>query len=104
MVFLSPNEYRLEKLMLDELLYIEGMWDYRRIHIGGVRHIMTLKTFGEFEEVMPAATICRVHKSYMVSIGKIDSIERDEIRITDRVIPISETYKKRFFEIIRSEG
>jgi two-component system LytT family response regulator len=40
----------------------------------------------------------------MVSIRKIDSIELDEIRIRDRVIPISETYKKRFFEIIRRGG
>jgi DNA-binding LytR/AlgR family response regulator len=97
------TEYRLEKVLLHDVLYIEGVRDYRRIHVGA-KQIMTLQTFGEFEVAIPAAVICRVHKSYMVSVDKIDSIERDEIRIRDRIIPISETYKKRFFEIIRWEG
>jgi two-component system LytT family response regulator len=94
------TEYRLEKVVLNEVLYIEGVRDYRRIHVG-TRQIMTLQTFGEFETEVPAAIICRVHKSFMVAIDKIDSIERDEIKIGGRIIPISETYKSRFFEIIR---
>jgi DNA-binding LytR/AlgR family response regulator len=93
------TEYRLEKLLLDEVLYIEGMRDYRRIHTINNR-IMTLKPFKEFELEIPAKSICRVHKSYMVSLDKIDSVERDRIRIKDIIIPISETYRKSFFELI----
>src|SRR6218665_223873 len=93
------TEYRLEKLMLNEILYIEGMRDYRRIHTL-TKKIMTLQTFRPFEEEIPASTICRVHKSFMVAIDKIDSVERDRIRIKDVLIPISETYKKPFFELI----
>jgi len=93
------TEYRLEKLLLAEVLYIEGMRDYRRIHTLN-KKIMTLQTFRHFEEEIPAAMICRVHKSYMVAIDKIDSVERDRIRIKDVLIPISETYKKAFFELI----
>jgi two-component system, LytTR family, response regulator len=94
------TEYRLEKVVLNEVLYIEGVRDYRRIFVGA-RQVMTLQTFGEFETEVPAAIICRVHKSFMVAIDKIDSIERDEIKIGGRIIPISETYRGRFFEIIR---
>ena len=93
------TEYRLEKLILDEVLYIEGMRDYRRIHTINKR-IMTLKSFKEFEQEIPANTICRVHKSFMVALDKIDSVERDRIRIKDVIIPISETYKRSFLNLI----
>lgn len=97
------TEYRLEKLLLNELLYIEGMRDYRRIHTINKR-IMTLQTFGDFEQEIPAEIICRVHKSFMVALDKIDSIERDRIKIREALIPISDTYRKAFFERIHYPG
>ena len=51
---------------------------------------------------IPSTVVCRVHKSYMVGIDKIESIERDRIKIKEVLIPISETYKKSFFELINS--
>lgn len=95
------TEYRLEKIMLNEIIYIEGMRDYRRIH-AMTKKIMTLQTFKDFEEQIPRSIICRVHKSYMVSLNKIDSIEREEIKLKDVLIPVSETYKKSFFELIKN--
>lgn len=89
------TEYRLEKVFLEDLLYIEGMRDYRRLHTVS-KKIMTLQTFGELESMLPSNRICRVHKSYMVAIKKIESIARDEIKIGDKIIPVSETYKKEF--------
>lgn len=93
------TEYRLEKISLSDILYIEGMRDYRRIHTIH-KKIMTLQTFKELEQEISANIISRVHKSFMVSIDKIESIERDRIKIKDILIPISETYKKPFFELI----
>lgn len=93
------TEYRLEKVILDEIYYIEGMRDYRRIHMKD-KKIMTLQTFKDFEQQIPANKICRVHKSFMVAIDKIISIERDRIKIKDVLIPISETYKRDFLSVI----
>ena len=93
------TENRLEKIVLREIIYIEGMRDYRRIHTTG-KSIMTLQTFTEFERQIPPNILCRVHKSYMVALAKIDSIEKDRIKIKDRIIPISDTYKQRFFALI----
>lgn len=93
------TEYRLEKIFLNDILYIEGMRDYRRIHTTH-KKIMTLQTFKELEQEIPTSIISRVHKSFMVSLNKIESIERDRIKIKDVLIPISETYKKTFFELI----
>lgn len=95
------TENRLEKVNLDEILFIEGMRDYRRIHTINKR-IMTLQNFSELEQLLPSKLICRVHKSYMVSISKIDEIERSRIKISKHIIPISETYRTHFYSQIKS--
>jgi len=95
------TENRLEKVNIDDILFIEGMRDYRRIHTI-TKKIMTLQNFSELEELLPANLICRVHKSYMVSIGKIEEIERSRIKISNQIIPISETYRNHFYSQINS--
>jgi two-component system, LytTR family, response regulator len=95
------TENRLEKIMLDEIVYIEGMRDYRRIHTTH-KKVMTLQNFSEFEILIPSSVVCRVHKSYMVALNKIESIERSRIKIADQLIPISETYKEAFFQLINT--
>jgi len=97
------TENRLEKIDLQDILYIEGMRDYRRIHTVN-KKIMTLQNFKEFEQIIPLNLICRVHKSYMVSIDKIESIERNRIRIAGQLIPISETYKNSFYKQISASN
>lgn len=94
------TEYRLEKILLDDLLFIEGKGDYLQIHTPS-KKIMTLQTFAEFEQALPPNVVCRVHKSYMVAVAKIDSIEKDRIRIKESLIPISESYKQAFFAAIQ---
>ena len=95
------TENRLEKIMINDILYIEGMRDYLRIHTSS-KKIMTLQSFHELEQLIPAHLVCRVHKSYMVAINKIESIERSRIKIADQIIPVSETYKEAFLQLISS--
>ncbi len=90
------TENRLEKIMVADILYIEGMRDYRRIHTTS-KSIMTLQNFGELEQLIPSHLVCRVHKSYMVSLHRIEAVERGRIIIGDQRIPISATYKEPFF-------
>jgi DNA-binding LytR/AlgR family response regulator len=92
-------ENRLEKIVVREIIFIEGMRDYRKIHTAD-RRLLTPQTFAEFERQIPPNIVCRVHKSYMVSLDKIDSVEKGHIKIKDRVVPISDTYKDRFFRLI----
>ena len=93
------TENRLEKIMMPDIIYIEGMRDYRRIHTTH-KKIMTLQTFSELEQMIPDQLVCRVHKSYMVALHKIDAIERGRILIADQRIPVSATYKEAFFKKI----
>ena len=95
------TENRLEKIMINDILYIEGMRDYLRIHTSN-KKIMTLQSFHELEQLLPSQLVCRVHKSYMIAINKIDAIERSRIKIADQLIPLSETYKAAFLQLINS--
>jgi DNA-binding LytR/AlgR family response regulator len=93
------TEYRLERIDLDKILYVEGMKDYLRI-ICSDKKIMTLQSFSKLEESLPSKKFCRVHKSYIVAIDKIRSIERNVIIIADQRIPVSNTYRDSFFSRI----
>ncbi|MHA4738880.1 LytR/AlgR family response regulator transcription factor [Dyadobacter sp. MSC1_007] len=92
-------ESRLERIPLDEILYIEGMRDYRRIHTTK-KKIMTLQTFTDFEKEISAHIICRIHKSFMVSIDKIETIEKEKVKINGIFIPISATYRQEFLNLL----
>jgi two-component system, LytTR family, response regulator len=94
------TEYRLERVDIDDILYIEGMKDYLRI-ICTDKKIMTLQSFAKIEESLPSNKFCRVHKSFIVAIDKIKSVERGVILIADQRIPVSNTYKESFFSKIK---
>jgi DNA-binding LytR/AlgR family response regulator len=97
--FFVKTEYRIEKIFYQDILFIEGMRDYRCIQTNS-KKIMTLQTFTELVQELPKSKFCRVHKSYIVTFDKIDLIERNRIKIKDKLIPISETYKENFYTMI----
>ncbi|RYZ84491.1 MAG: response regulator transcription factor, partial [Proteobacteria bacterium] len=80
------TEYRMERVGLEEILYIEGMKDYLRI-VTANRSIMTLQSFASIEKSLNS-NFLRVHKSYIVALDKIKSIERNVIHIADRQVNI----------------
>lgn len=89
----------LRKILVRDILWIEGMGDYRLVRLSNGK-VMTTQTLSEFEEALPASQLCRVHKSWMVAIDKIEAVDRDGARIGDRNIPVSATYREKFFRII----
>jgi len=97
------TEYRLERIAVEDILYIEGMGDYRNIRTTS-KKILTLQTFSELEKLLPKDQFCRVHKSYIVSINKIISVERHRIKMLENLIPISDNYKERFYSLIGIKG
>ena len=103
--FFVKTEYRIEKVFFDDILFIEGMSDYRSIQTV-TRKILTLQTFTELEKELPNSKFCRVHKSFIVTLSNVELIERNRIKIRDKMIPISETYKENFYNLIgfKSDG
>jgi DNA-binding LytR/AlgR family response regulator len=97
------TEYRLERIAWDEIRYVEGMGDYRNIQTKA-KKILTLQTLTELERALPVNLFCRVHKSYLVSLHQIVSVEKHRIKIADRLIPISEPYRDHFYAWIGIKG
>jgi len=95
-------ETRLQKVMLNDILYIEGLKDYLSIYTVKER-ILTLQSFKEILEKLPGSFI-RIHKSYAVYIHKIDTVEKNRVRIGDKYLPIGDTYKKSFLMEITKSG
>ena len=93
------TEYHLERVSLCNIYLIEGMGDYRNVQTSS-KKILTLQTLSYFEKELPINQFCRVHKSFIVSIDKIISIERKRIKIMDTLIPISDNYRDRFYGLI----
>jgi two-component system, LytTR family, response regulator len=93
------TDYRLVKVLLADILYIEGMRDYRCIYTSCGK-ILTQQTFGSFEEQLPSTQFVRIHKSYMISLSKIESIEKHRVKIGKEILPVSESYRDGFYKRI----
>src|ERR1700744_77948 len=93
------TEHKIQKVYLNDILFIEGLKDYISIFTPAER-IITLQNMKKMEDALPERHFIRVHKSYIVSINKIDSIERSRIFINDKIIPVGDTYREEFFKIV----
>lgn len=92
-------DYSLIKIDCNEILYIESIDDYLRIHLSGKKPIMTLSTLKAIEDKLPAANFIRVHRSYIVAINKIESVRGKNIQLPAAEIPISNKYEAEFFKV-----
>ena len=97
------TEYRIQKVNFKDILYIEGMKDYLQIHTED-KKIMTLQNFNTLLDHLPTDDFIRVHKSYVISVNKIKSVERKNISIGDVKIPIGETFREHFFYLLKSRN
>jgi len=97
------TEHKIQKIYLDDILYIEGLKDYISIFTRTER-IITLQNMKKMEESLPSKSFIRVHKSYIIALGKIESIERSRIQIGEKIIPIGDTYREYFFKQIENKN
>ncbi len=93
------TEHKIQKIHLEDILYIEGLKDYISIFTKTER-VITLQNMKKMEETLPPSQFIRVHKSYIISLDKIQSIERSRIAISGKTIPIGDTYREEFFKRI----
>ncbi len=97
------TEHKIQKVYLHNILFIEGLKDYISIFTGAER-IITLQNMKKMEDALPERHFVRVHKSYIVALNKIDSIERSRIFIGEKVIPVGDTYRDQFFKLIEGRN
>ena len=93
------SEYKLIQIDLDKILYIEGLKDYVKIYIENEPHpVLSLMSLKSLEEQLPEQKFVRVHRSFIVHMGKIKVIERNRIVFGKTYIPISDSYKEQLIE------
>lgn len=97
--FFVKNGSITQKINFEDILFVEGMRDYLRIWTQKEK-IMTLLSFRKLEDALPKLGFIRIHKSYLISINKIDCIERNRVIIAEQRLPIGESYKRVFFNTI----
>jgi DNA-binding LytR/AlgR family response regulator len=104
----KPDEFlfiktdgKLVKINLNDLLLVEGLKDYLYLHLKNEK-LIVLDTLKDFEAKLPASDFMRVHKSYIIRLDQIESIERNRVFIQKNVVPIGETYKIKFQDWVKS--
>ncbi len=87
------SDYKLLRVALDDILYIEGLKDYVRIYLADGQKIMSLMNMKKLEDYLPRPEFLRTHRSYIVHMTRVHSVDRFRIVFGDQYIPISDSYK-----------
>ncbi|MDD2245592.1 MAG: LytTR family DNA-binding domain-containing protein [Proteiniphilum sp.] len=96
------SEYRLLHVLYDDMLYIEGLKDYVKIYTeSSLKPILSLMSLKSLVEELPSERFIRVHRSYIIHLNKISSVDKNRIIIGKKQIPVGETYRKQFLSAIR---
>lgn len=90
------TEYRMVRVNFDDILYIESIGAYLHV-VTRTSKIMTLLNFKQMDTLLPPGNFVRTHKSFIAALDKIENIERDILKIGDKRIPLSKSYKKEFY-------
>ncbi|MBW4359594.1 LytR/AlgR family response regulator transcription factor [Flavobacterium taihuense] len=94
-------EYENVKLNFADILFIEGLKDYVKIYTTDNKYTLTLISLIKLENLLSTKGFARVHRSYIINIKHVKSIQKNKVLIAEKRIPISESYKTSFFEKIK---
>jgi DNA-binding LytR/AlgR family response regulator len=98
--FFVKADGRFEKVMFNEMLFVEAMENYMCIHTTG-RKLMVLMTQKALIEMLPPDKFVQVHKSFVISLEQVTAIDNWEVLIGQNRIPISRTYRDEFFKSMK---
>jgi two-component system LytT family response regulator len=90
---------KLVRINLDDILYVEGLKDYVTIHTK-TQKVVSLQRLKSLEMQLPPEKFTRIHHSYIVAIKAIDVVHKSDVQIGQTTIPISDSYKKAFRDLI----
>jgi DNA-binding LytR/AlgR family response regulator len=95
------SDYKIKRINFNDILYIEGLKDYVKVYTqSSPKPVMSLTTMKLLESKLPGSKFMRVHRSFIVNLGKIDTIERSRIVFGKTYIPVSDQYKEKFQEFL----
>ena len=96
------TDSKMVKVFLNDILFVEGLKDYIAIHTA-VETLVVLDNLKDLQAGLPEGRFVRVHKSYIVAMDKIDTIERNRIFIRDSVVAIGDSYREHFLSLLKGK-
>lgn len=94
-------EYQLVRIALDDILYIEGLKDYVKVHLKNVeKAVLSLTSLKALEEKLPSKRFMRIHRSFIVALDKITSMTKNSVQIGKMMITVGDQYKDAFSQFV----
>jgi len=90
--FFVKSNQKLEKIYIDEILYVEALANYVILHTKTKKHIVYM-SFKGIESQLPDDLFLKIHKSYLVAVNAIQTIDNDEVILDGHILPISKSFK-----------
>ena len=102
--FFVNAEYSLVKVVTDEIIMIEGLKDYIKIHLSNNKPLVIRMSMKSMEEKLPVKKFLRIHKSYIISVAKITSIRKNAVFLGNLEVTVSDNYKDALLAITGQTG
>ncbi|PSL47853.1 LytTR family two component transcriptional regulator [Chitinophaga niastensis] len=103
--FFVNVDYSLLKVVFSDIIWIEGLKDYIKIHLKSTtRPIITRMSIKGLEEQLPPAKFIRIHKSYIISVAAITSIRKNSVFLDEQELPVGDTYREALYTIAGKSG
>ena len=98
------TDYRVVRIAISDIRFIEGMSEYLKIHLEGQKPIITLLSMKKMEDYLPPTLFMRIHRSYIVNLQKIQEVNKNRVILdADTFLPIGDLYKDRFNEYLEQK-
>lgn len=100
-IFIKGNK-QLQKLFIEDILFIESQRDYLKFRLGNQQEFITRQTIGYYEQFLPAQLFLRVHRSFIVAVNKITTVEANRVIVGNTPIPIGRNYKQHVQDYLKN--
>jgi DNA-binding LytR/AlgR family response regulator len=98
------TDYRVVRIAISDIRYIEGMSEYLKIHLDNQKPIITLLSMKKMEDYLPPTLFMRIHRSYIVNLQKIQEVNKNRVILdADTYLPIGDLYKDHFNEYLEQK-
>ena len=99
--FFVKSDGKLVKVRFEDILYIEGLKEYVSIYTTDNQRIITLQSIKNLEILLPEGTFLRIHKSYIISLARIEAIVGNRVEIHKKLLPVGATYKEELMKKLK---
>lgn len=94
-------DYSLVKIVLADIIFIEGLDDYLKIHLADQKPVVTRMTMKGIMEKLPQSGFVRIHLSYIVPLSKIEAVRNKMVSINGEELPVGVSYEEKFFTVFK---